>query len=60
MARNKEGFFSRGFKRLVESRSRDADRYVANTLLRMDDETLAARGYSREQLRKVAGGGFYY
>lgn len=60
MSHRKEGLFARGFKRLIEARARDADRYVASQLLLMDDETLKARGYNRDQLRKISGGGFYY
>ncbi|MEM7464850.1 MAG: hypothetical protein AAF362_19440 [Pseudomonadota bacterium] len=40
----------RGFERMVVARQAEAQRYVNNVLLTMDDETLARAGYSREKL----------
>jgi hypothetical protein len=39
---------------LVEARRREATRYVNGVLLFLDDETLSANGYDREELRKGA------
>ena len=35
---------------LIEARSAEADRYVNNVLLSLDDETLKSHGYSRAEL----------
>lgn len=56
----KKGFIARGFDRFIESRSRDAKRYVASQLLLLDDATLKSHGYKRDELRKISGGGYYF
>ena len=53
-ANNSRGFFRSALDSLVEARARQANRYVAGALLALDDETLAARGYDRQALRKQA------
>lgn len=40
---------------MIESRQRQAARYVNNVLLSLDDATLEANGYSRAELKKRAG-----
>jgi hypothetical protein len=40
---------------MIESRQRQAARYVNNVLLSLDDATLEANGYSRAELKKQAG-----
>lgn len=42
----------RGFERMMVARQAEAQRYVNNVLLRMDDESLARAGYSRKDLIK--------
>lgn len=49
---NGRGFFRNAIDALVEARSRQAARYVNGALLMLDDETLKASGYSREELRR--------
>ncbi|WP_348527608.1 MULTISPECIES: hypothetical protein [unclassified Mesorhizobium] len=39
---------------LIEARRREATRYVNGALLCLDDETLNANGYDREELKKAA------
>lgn len=51
---NGRGFFRNAVDALIEARTRQADRYVKGALLRLDDATLAANGYSREELQKGA------
>ncbi|MCV0397863.1 MAG: hypothetical protein K5872_10170 [Rhizobiaceae bacterium] len=46
------GFFRNAVDALVEARTRQAARYVNGALLMLDDETLKASGYSREELRR--------
>ena len=55
---SKSGFFRSAFDSLVEARSRQVSRYVNGALLLLDDETLKAHGYDREELRRR--GGAYY
>jgi hypothetical protein len=49
----KRTFFRAALDSLVEARARQASQYVNGALLMLDDETLKAHGYSREQLRKT-------
>ncbi len=58
MAHNgsKGGFFRGAIDALVEARTRQVNRYVNSALLMLDDETLKSNGYSRDELRKRAGG----
>lgn len=46
------GFFRNAMDALVQARTRQATRYVNGALLMLDDETLKAHGYSREELRR--------
>lgn len=56
----RRGFFRSAMDALVEARARQATRYVNGALLMLDDETLKAHGYTREQLRRTAGAGHLY
>lgn len=47
---NKAGFFRRAIRSLIETREREAARYVNTVLLSFDDETLQANGYNRAEL----------
>ena len=51
----KPGFFRSAFDAFVQAREKQAERYVAGALLRLDDETLCARGYNQAELKKRAG-----
>ena len=51
MARN---FFRNAMDAMIEARAKQATRYVNGALLMLDDQTLAAHGYKREDLRKNA------
>lgn len=57
MAHNstKRGFFRNAVDALVAAREKQASRYVNGALLMLDDETLKAHGYSREELRRRGG-----
>jgi hypothetical protein len=59
MSNKMNGFFRRGFDRFVEARTREASRYVNAGLLMLDDDTLKARGYDRNELKKTARS-FYF
>nr|WP_159592038.1 hypothetical protein [Chelativorans xinjiangense] len=48
----KRGFFRNAVDALVAARERQVSRYVNGALLMLDDETLKAHGYSREELRR--------
>lgn len=52
---NSTGFFRTAFDRIAAIRQREANRYVSSVLLALDDETLKAHGYNREDLRCKAG-----
>ena len=52
MATSKNGFFRSALDTFIAARQRQADGYVSNMLLSLDDETLKAHGYSRAELRK--------
>lgn len=52
------GFFRGALTALMEARAKQATRHVNGALLMLDDETLAANGYTREQLRKNATAGY--
>lgn len=51
MARN---FFRNAMDAMIEARAKQATRYVNGALLMLDDQTLAAHGYKREELRRNA------
>ena len=42
----------RAFDRMIEARSAQARRYVNGYLLSLDDATLAAHGYNRDELER--------
>lgn len=48
----RRGFFRNAMDALVEARTRQADRYVSGALLMLDDETLRAHGYNRDELKR--------
>lgn len=50
----RRGFFRSAMNALIEARQREASRYVNGMLLGLDDETLKAHGYDREELKKAA------
>ncbi|TIO09217.1 hypothetical protein [Mesorhizobium sp.] len=50
----RRGFFRSAMNALIESRQREASRYVSGVLLGFDDKTLKAHGYDREELKKTA------
>lgn len=54
MARNngRRGFLQSAMDGLIAARTKQVNRYVNGALLMLDDETLKANGYSRDELRK--------
>lgn len=52
MATRISGFFANAFSSFVASREERAARYANGALLMLDDATLKAHGYSREDLKK--------
>ncbi|WP_180900924.1 hypothetical protein [Martelella soudanensis] len=50
------GFFRTAYKNLTDARQRQADRFVADALLRLDDASLNAMGKSRADLKGKRGG----
>lgn len=54
MARNsgKRGFLQSAMDGLIEARTKQVNRYVNGALLMLNDETLKANGYSRDELKK--------
>ena len=53
MARATKGFFRNAMDALVEARTRQANAYVSSALRNLDEETLRAHGYSREDLKRL-------
>lgn len=51
----KRGFFRNALDAMVAAREKQAQRYVANALLALDDETLKASGFSRAELKRTGG-----
>ena len=51
---SKNGFFRSVLEAFVETRQREAERYVNGVLLSLDDETLKSHGYNRAELSKRA------
>lgn len=49
----KRSFFRNAVDAIVEARQRQADRYMRQALLMLDDETLRAYGYRPEQVRRA-------
>lgn len=47
---SKRGFFRSALDAMVAAREKQARAYVRGALLMMDDETLKAHGYTREEL----------
>ena len=52
MATRINGFLAGAFDNLIAARERQAQRYVNGALLMLDDATLKAHGYSRDELKK--------
>ena len=54
MAHNsaKRGFFRNAVDALVAAREKQASRYVNGALLMLDDETLKANGYTRDEIQR--------
>ena len=50
----RQGLFRRAVRAMIESREREAARYVNSALLKFDDETLASHGYDRAELKRTA------
>jgi hypothetical protein len=50
--RAKTDFFRSALDSFVEARQRQADRYVTSALLGLDEKSLKASGYTREELLK--------
>ena len=50
------GFFANAIGAMMAARERQASRYAASVLLKLDDATLRAQGYDRADLRKRAAG----
>jgi hypothetical protein len=45
------GFFRTAFDAMIAAREKQVQRYVNGALMALDDETLKAHGYTRDQLR---------
>ena len=58
--RARTDFSAAAFDAFIAARQRQADRYVNNVLLSLDDETLKAHGYSRAELRKRPGSAYFF
>ena len=54
------GFFRNAVDALVAAREKQATRYVNGALLMLDDETLKAHGYNREELQRRSGVGYMF
>lgn len=52
--------FRSAYDRLIESRERQADRYINSALMSLDDKTLASMGTSREELRRKGSKNFAF
>lgn len=50
----RHGFFRNAIGAMMAAREKQAARYVAGVLLKYDDDTLKAGGYSRAELEKRA------
>jgi hypothetical protein len=51
-------FFRGALDAMIEARAKQASRYVNGALLMLDDKTLAANGFKREDLRRNASMGY--
>ena len=56
----KRGFFRNAMDAMMAARERQASRYVASTLLMLDDETLKAGGFNRAELERRSNSGAPY
>jgi hypothetical protein len=52
MSKGKRGFLRGAMDSLVAARAKQVNRYVNGALLMLDDETLKAHGYSRDELQR--------
>jgi hypothetical protein len=50
----RQGFFRSALEAMMAARERQASRFVAGALLKFDDATLLANGYTRAELEKRA------
>lgn len=50
----RHGFFRNAIGAMMAAREKQASRYVAGVLLKYDDETLRAGGFTRAELEKRA------
>lgn len=55
----RRGYFRSAVDALIAARERQAARYVNSTLLMLDDATLKAYGYDREELRRKSAAYMY-
>jgi hypothetical protein len=46
-------------RNLISARQRQADNIVYSTLLGLDDNTIRAAGYTRDELKRKVNGAFY-
>lgn len=53
------GFFRNALEAIIAARTAEAERYVNDALLSLDDYTLKANGYTRGALKHRRGGRFY-
>lgn len=51
MAQARRSFFRNALDAIITARQRQADRYVREALLTLDDETLRVHGYNPDELR---------
>ena len=50
----RHGFFRNAIGAMMDAREKQASRYVAGVLLKYDDETLKAGGFTRAELERRA------
>lgn len=47
-------------QRVMDAREKQAKRIVYSTLLGFDDQTIQKAGFTREELKRMAGGSVYF
>ncbi len=55
---SRQGFFRSALGAMMAARERQASRFVAGALLKFDDATLLANGYTRAELEKRASANY--
>jgi hypothetical protein len=55
----KRSFFRNALDAIIAARTAEAERYVNDALLMLDDDALKANGYTRGALKHRRGGRFY-